>query len=283
MPVHTIQSKMLERPVRTCVVGCGGAGSAIACGLVYLHQALIVRSHPGGLRVTVVDGDRISATNCVRQPFSQSEISLYKSVVLVNRLNMFWGLDWEAIPEHLTDSQSLCETDIVIGCVDTRAGRAAIHSCAIRSSTVGYWLDLGNNAENGQFILGEPLNLANGRAALRLRTVAELYPEIVDPDIDDDNLPSCSALEALERQAPFVNAALADHALSLLAQLFRYGQIEYHGGFVNLSTGQTSALRVDRAVWRAIQKRTGAKATVSAAKSRRSKTGPRQTADLGNR
>jgi hypothetical protein len=52
--------------------------------------------------------------------------------------------------------------------------------------TVSYWLDLGNNADSGQFILGEPLNERNRRAKLRLRSAAELLPEIVDPNLDND-------------------------------------------------------------------------------------------------
>jgi hypothetical protein len=43
----------------------------------------------------LLDPDFISPTNRVRQPFSQSEIGLYESVVLANRLNLFWGLDWQ--------------------------------------------------------------------------------------------------------------------------------------------------------------------------------------------
>jgi hypothetical protein len=31
----------------------------------------------------------------------------------------------------------------------------------------------------------------------------------------------------------------------LLARLFRYGEISYHGGFINLATGATSGLRID--------------------------------------
>jgi hypothetical protein len=45
---------------------------------------------------------------------------------------------------------------------------------------------LGNNADSGQFILGEPLNERNRRAKLRLRSAAELLPEIVDPNLDND-------------------------------------------------------------------------------------------------
>jgi PRTRC genetic system ThiF family protein len=255
MGLHTIHAALLQRQVRVVVVGCGGAGSALASGLPYLHQALIVRGHPGGLHVTVLDGEKISATNCVRQPFSKSEIGLYKSVVLVNRLNVFWELAWEAVPVHLTENRPLTRVDIVIGCVDTRAARSVIQSCATHSSTVGYWLDIGNNADSGQFILGEPLNFENRRTENRLRTVADLYPEVVNTELEEDSLPSCSAAEALERQEPFVNTTLANHSPSLLAHLFRYGMIEHHGGFVNLASGETTPLRIDPATWRCIQKR----------------------------
>src|ERR1700721_622404 len=91
---HTIPSLLLEKTVRITVVGCGGTGSAVASGLPYLHQAMLALGHPGGLDVTLVDGDRISRINCVRQPFSESEIGLYKATVLATRINLFWGLGW---------------------------------------------------------------------------------------------------------------------------------------------------------------------------------------------
>jgi tRNA A37 threonylcarbamoyladenosine dehydratase len=50
--------------------------------LPYLHQSLLVHGHPSGLHVTIVDGDTISPTNCVRQPFARSEIGLSKAIVL---------------------------------------------------------------------------------------------------------------------------------------------------------------------------------------------------------
>src|ERR1700751_2796245 len=92
--------------------------------------------------VPAVDPDAISPTNCVRQALSQSEIGLYKSVVLANRLNMFWGLDWEGIPERLDPKRRLDGVDIVIGCVDTRKARAAIAKCAEdwSESTIGWIL-----------------------------------------------------------------------------------------------------------------------------------------------
>ena len=215
---------------------------------------MIACGHPEDLHVTVMDRDVISPTNCVRQPFS-FEVGLYKAVVLINRLNLFWILGWEAVPEHLTRKEPLDRVDVVIGCVDARAARAVIRECTSRWSATSYWLDVGSTSDAGQFILGEPVNHVNRRSRIRLRTVSELYPESVDSSLDDDELPSCSALEALDRQEPFVNQVLGQHALALLARLFRYGCVSYHGGFGNLREGCGGRLPVDPELWRRIKRR----------------------------
>ena len=108
------------------MVGCSGTGSAVAAGLPYLHQAMLAWGHPHGLHVTLVDGDKISRTNCIRQPFSESEIGFYKATVLVTRINLFWGLDWEGVPEFMDEGWRNETTDILIGCVDSRKSRRMI-------------------------------------------------------------------------------------------------------------------------------------------------------------
>lgn len=237
--MHHLEPELLRRTVRVLVVGCGGNGSHIVAGLPYLHQAMLVGGHPGGLQVTVMDGDVVSSSNCVRQPFCQSEVGLFKAVVMVSRINLFWGLRWSAIPEHLNDESKVGEFDIVIGCVDTRAARRTIRACIEgQRSRVAYWLDLGNLSDRGQFILGQPLNARNRRRSTRLRTVAELFPEILADDLPEDG-PSCSSVEALERQEPFVNSLLAQHALALVCRLFRYGSISHQGAFIDASANRT--------------------------------------------
>ena len=252
--MHHLHRELLKRQVRVLVVGCGGTGSAVVSGLPYLHQAFLAYGHPAGLKVTVMDSDVISPTNCIRQPFAATEIGLNKAIVMVNRLNIFWGVDWEAVPQSLTKNHPIRQTDIVIGCVDTRAARGVIEHQARDQSAIHYAIDIGNGESSGQFVLGEPLNAVNRRARLRLRTATELFPEIMDASLDDDGQPSCSALESLEKQSPFVNAILAQHALALLGRLFRYGEIGYHGGFINLATGATSVLRIDPACWKRIRR-----------------------------
>jgi hypothetical protein len=49
------------------------------------------------------------------------------------------------------------------------------------------------------------------------------------------------------------NSTLAQHALALVARLFRCGQISYHGDFINLATGVTTVLRIDPEYWKRIQ------------------------------
>ena len=259
---HALPKSLCRRgqPLRVLIVGAGGNGSAMLLGLPYLHQAMKVWGHAGGIHVMLADGDLVSKTNCIRQPFASADVGLNKAVVLINRVNLFWGLRWQARPEHFhKDSlrSNSAGPHLIIGCVDTRAARQAILSAVTRAndSTV-YWLDLGNNASSGQYVLGQPLNAANHRSAVRLRTVAELYPEISDTEAGEDPLPSCSAAEALERQEPFINQVLATSALAMLARLFRYGTLTHHGAFYNASTGRTSVLGVDPDLWKKIQRRT---------------------------
>ena len=175
---HQIPGALLQKKVQVTVVGCGGTGSAIAAGLPYLHQAMVALGHPHGLDVTLVDGDRISRTNCVRQPFSESEIGLHKATVLATRINLFWGLGWKGVPHFVNESWGQ-DTDILIGCVDSRAARNAM----TRTQTYWnchYWLDLGNNADSGQFVLGQPENQRNKARGLRLPTAPELFPELIN-------------------------------------------------------------------------------------------------------
>lgn len=242
LPAHILQ----RRTIRVAVIGCGGNGSVIAMGLPYIHQALLVAGHPGGLEVTLIDGDTVSATNCARQPFSQSEVGLHKSIVLASRINLFWGLRWKAIAALVAKGMGVEEAEFVIGCVDTRAARATIHALVTGTATTSYWLDLGNGADGGQFILGQPRNRTNRRNKSRLRTVTELYPEIADPSLTEDVTPSCSVTEALSRQEPFLNQVLASHALALIARFFRWGGLAQQGAFANIAAGRMTPLVMTR-------------------------------------
>ncbi len=253
---HMPDTGSSRRGFRVLVIGAGGNGSAVLFGLPYLHHALIAWGFTNGLQVTVMDADTVSPTNCVRQPFGAADIGQNKATILINRINLFHQLSWHSDEtffsqgaQNNTGSSYDNTVDFVISCVDTRAARREMHESFNNVMgpwrSVRYWLDIGNNASNGQFVLGQPLNCVNRRSKTRLRTVTELFPSIMDTSLGEGPLPSCSAAEALERQEPFVNNVLATSALSMITRLMRYGQIDHQGAFYNAESGRSAPISID--------------------------------------
>ena len=248
-----------RRDLRVLLIGSGGNGSAILFGLPYLHHALVAWGKAGGIDVTVMDADTVSPTNCVRQPFGIADVGQNKATILVNRVNLFHGLSWRSdevyFSKDIRNNLSSYDNtiDVVISCVDTRAARGEMHEAFNTKSGpwrhVRYWLDIGNNASDGQFVLGQPLNGLNRQSRTRLRTVTELFPSIMDTSQGEGPLPSCSAAEALERQEPFINNVLATSALAMLTRLLRYGTLDHHGAFYNAATGRAVPLPIDPDIW----------------------------------
>jgi PRTRC genetic system ThiF family protein len=245
--------RLLEEELPVALVGAGGSGSQMLTGLARLNAGIRALGHPG-LQVDVIDADIVSEANVGRQLFAPSDVGQSKAVVLVNRINAWFGTRWRAIPARMErphDHHASGHGGLVISCVDTAAARIAIGTaCEERGALL--WLDLGNRAQDGQVILGIPAQGEKHRAyPFRLPTVLELFPELVTnaKKLDADDTPSCSLAEALERQHLFVNQAVVTPALQLLWQIFRFGRISWHGAFVNLATGRTTPLPIDPEAW----------------------------------
>lgn len=247
--VHTLPSKLIGKEIEIALVGCGGTGSRILTGLAELHVAMTALGHPG-FRVTVYDDDLISESNVGRQAFYMADVGLHKASVLTHRVNLAFGLDWTAVCERFGVNAFYQRFAIVIGAVDTRASRRAIHDIA-QKTQIDYWLDHGNTGDTAQFILGEPLSRLEKKwdRPERLPTITDLFPDILDEDVPEDNAPSCSMADALEKQELFTNRMVADAGLNLLWRLFRHGQIDHHGGFLNLRTSRMAPLPCDKEAW----------------------------------
>ena len=256
---HCIGRSLLSQRVKVHLVGVGGNGAQMANCLARLDIAIRALGHPYGLHVTAFDGDRVSESNVGRQIYSPADVGLHKAVVTIHRLNQYFGLDWDAVPRHYEASLATDHgggPSIVISCVDSARSRRDLHRNLFqRGSRATYWLDLGNSADSGQFVLGQPLNGRNRRSMDRLRTAPEVFPELSDESLDATDGPSCSAAEALERQEPFVNQTLAQHALALLTRLFRYGRIDHHGAFVNVAQNRVQPLAISPTLWSNMRRR----------------------------
>lgn len=238
---------------RVALIGCGGSGSAMLVKLARIDRAL---REVGGTRldVTVWDGDDVSPTNIVRQPFTEREVGLPKASTLVTRVNRTFGTSYKAICRHISRKDRL-EDAMIVSCVDSREARKTIVECKKLSFGTQAWIDLGNGDTYGNFVMGTigerrpregaATNTPDGTPIVRsLPCANELWPEIVDPSLDEDSGPTCSSREALESQDLFINETVATHAANLIWRSFRQQYIKVHGGFVNLLTSAVRGIRV---------------------------------------
>lgn len=242
---HYLPDTYANRIIDVLLVGCGGNGAQMLMGLAALDTALRAISSRS-LHVTVVDDDTVSEANLGRQPFYRCDLGASKARTLVERINIAHGLNWRAVHGRAPAAIGLDNIDLLITCVDTAAARRAIGAAIVEGrSAPRYWLDLGNRATDGQFLIGCPVPSAVDRVD-RLPTVLEYFPELGDETVAEDDAPSCSVAEALERQSLFVNRVIASHALALLFDLYGRGSIGNAGGFVNLASGQVVPIPLPR-------------------------------------
>ena len=80
--------------------------------------------------------------------------------------------------------------------------------------------------------------------ANRLPNILGVFPQLKRKRRKEDNTPSCSLAEALERQDLFINQSVATFALQLLWQFIREGGLNIHGYFINLETGRVTPLPI---------------------------------------
>ena len=241
-----------REPVGVALIGAGGTGSQLLSGLARMNQALKALGSPG-LDVRVFDGDSVSAANVGRQLFSPSDIGKNKAIVLVTRLNLFFGTDWQAYPYHVAKDMALSDR-IVLSAVDDVHARYLIKEIAMRGNAM-YWLDTGNTTNTGQVILGTLSKVPQPEKSCPsyLPHVLDLYKGIMEDESQKAYQgPSCSLAESLSRQDLFINQWMATCALEIIWKAFRQGQIRLHGAFVSLSVMSVKALPVSPALWEAM-------------------------------
>ena len=71
-----------------------------------------------------------------------------------------------------------------------------------------------------------------------------LVDELLKQSEVEDDTPSCSLAEALEKQDLFINSTLAQMGSSLLWNLFRNGMTEIRGFFLNLKNFQSQPIKL---------------------------------------
>ncbi|MEY2161331.1 PRTRC system ThiF family protein [Rhodanobacter sp. FW106-PBR-LB-2-11] len=233
-----------DRPIRVTVVGAGGTGSLFLSELGRLDAALRVQGHHG-MDVTVFDPDTFSPANFGRQMTTQGDAGFNKAIMVVGRVNNFFGLDWRAVPEALDPVRRGIGADLIVGCVDSGKFRYQLGQSCRGVRTDALWCDFGNGSDRGQIVLG---HLGTPSRGQRLPNVYDLYGQELLAG-DDDDLPSCSLAEALTRQKWAINQNMATAGATLLSTLLFDGGLDAHGALVRLNPLTVSPLMIDPAVW----------------------------------
>ena len=194
----------------------------------------------------------IAEANLGRQLFAESELGLYKSVVIINRTNRFFETNWKAETQKfekddLGKLQNNMKSEIYISCVDSVKLRFDIAEILnewkidkwFYRNQCKYCIDFGNSQFTGQVLLStigdirQP-NSEKYEIVENFPFITEEFGEILKISVMEDDTPSCSLAEALEKQDLFINSTLAQMGSSLLWSLFRNGMTENRGFFLNL-------------------------------------------------
>jgi PRTRC genetic system ThiF family protein len=261
--IHVSDNYLLNptNPVTVNLIGAGGTGSNMVMALAKMNHSLIALGHPG-LYVCLYDDDRVSEANLGRQLFAETELRLFKSAALINRVNRFFGTNWKAVTAkfgagELENFPHEGKANFYISCVDNVKARLGIADILrgfaeerrYERNKPLYWMDLGNGRQTGQAILST-VTMIEQPVSEKYKTVASL-PQVTDEfralleeaDSHDDT-PSCSVAEALTKQDLFINPTLANLGASLLWQLFREGILFNRGFFLNLNDFRVQPLKV---------------------------------------
>ena len=261
--IHFIDSELLNptNPVSVNLIGAGGTGSQMLTALARMNHAL-TELHHVGLSVRLWDDDVITEANLGRQLFAESELGLHKSVALINRINRFFGTDWKAETQKFEKDyfgkfQSNMKSEIYISCVDSVKSRFEIADIlnelkidkGYYRNQPKYWMDFGNSQYTGQVLLSTIGNIRQPnsekyKTVENLPFVTEEFGELLKHSETEDDTPSCSLAEALEKQDLFINSVLAQMGSSLLWNLFRNGLTENRGFFLNLKSFYSQPIKL---------------------------------------
>ncbi len=264
--VHFTDTNLLQptNPITINLIGAGGTGSQVLTSLARMNYAMNELNH-AGFEVRLWDDDSVTTANLGRQLFAESELNMYKSVALINRVNRFFGTNWKAetmkfekdILEY-EDTLQKAQTIITISCVDnvkTRFEIAEILETLDRNyysynhNTPKYWLDFGNSQHIGQVILSTIGKITQPSSKkyeciAHLPFITEQYGDLLKQSEQNDDTPSCSLSDALEKQDLYINSTLAQMGTSLLWNMFRQGFTQYKGFFLNLKNFRSQPIMI---------------------------------------
>ena len=252
------------------LAGCGGTGAQIGrmlARLIYDMQKNDLQTP----HVVFVDHDTVEPHNIGRQLFTAGDVGQNKAEVLARRFNIALGLRIEArtrgiMPEDINygngDYYGRPGT-LLIGAVDNAAARAMMHKYI---KGVAAWIDCGNHEHGGQVAIGNRTEnwyterlkwdgkkhtshrvmtyLPNDEGQYTILPAPTLlFPDLLTPD--PEGL-SCAQMVERNRQALFVNDAMAIAAMGYVHKLLMREPVQSFVTYVDLTTNNMRSVPLTR-------------------------------------
>lgn len=208
------------------VLGIGGTGSYVLTHLARLNQTLMLLGRPG-IYVTAIDYDKVEEHNVGRGLFTIHDVGKNKAKCFIEKLNRAFGTDWE----YESKFEKTGIGNILISCVDNIKTRVDINDAYRKRAFKGlvdyntqfYWIDTGNSQYNGQVFIHDVYNIDKFKKSI---TIVDLIKKN-NSNLEDDNKPSCSAIESLASQSLNINAMIGILVNKVMEDIFDMG-IDYN-------------------------------------------------------
>lgn len=209
-----------QHPITVRLYGCGATGSSFARQLVRIQQ--ILETVGIFMHVEINDFDEVMTHNIGKQAFYPKDVGSLKAVQMAMRINRTYGASWTC--KQYDNNEA---ANIVIFAVDTVKARKTLY----KNVEALYYLDIGNAEYHGQVVLKHKDSLPG---------LFDLFPKMEDKD----EVPSCSVLESISKQALFINDMLANFAGQMLFELLYFKQLDYSAVFFNYNNALFTKLPI---------------------------------------
>lgn len=239
--------------VNLALVGCGGTGSWLAPAVARVGR-LLRDSRGMDVHIHFIDPDLVEEKNVYRQNFSDAEVGENKAYALAFRYGLSWGLPIVAHPHRLGDLKHIPgnyqQTTVFLGCVDRASARQEIQNSMVEGA---WWIDCGNEADNGQVLIGCEGEKPKGAFKLPgycswLPLPTRQHPELLqgsDQNRNDLGL-SCAELALRDSQGMAINQRMAAEAADYLVRLLITRNLQKMATYIDLASGVSRSIYITK-------------------------------------
>ena len=259
--VRSSKNKMMFVPLfeRIVLVGVGGTGSVLAELLCRL-----IKGHRLRVGIVLIDGDSVEDANIWRQNFEPAEVGHNKAEAIAFRMCQRFGMELATVDCHIKKSEFDTYIDIgsrptlVITATDNLLSRRAVAESYNSYMDCHLWLDVGNELEHGQAILGSTHKadlLRRGFWQFNKEPFAQDLPDIaaLNPAIlkarKQKRTTSC-AEQPFAQQGFGVNQQAALAASMIVRQILVNGEVRTPQIYFNVADGRMAARAIDQDMFR---------------------------------